>query len=87
MKRSFTKFETRLRAVALHADVEKRALAHNVTLRELYEGPDRAWSVSAARTAVYAWLSKRGKGIREIARLFDRSANGVVKKLKNGGGR
>lgn len=87
MKRSFAKFEERLRSVALYAEIEKRALAHNITLRDLYAGPDRVPSISTARTVVYAWLSKRGKGVREIARIFDRSANGVVKKLKNGSGR
>ena len=82
MKRSFAKFEERLRAGALHAELTKRALAHHVSLRELYEGVDRAPSITAARHAVYAWLSKKGKGVNEIARLFDRMPNGVSRMLK-----
>lgn len=81
-KRSFTKFEARLKKTALYTEIEKRALAHNVTLRDLYEGGDRTWSVSAARTAVYMWLSKRGKSVNEIARIFDRMPSGVFKKIK-----
>jgi hypothetical protein len=78
-KRSYRKFVTRLGTVNLLGDVEKRALALHVSLQELYEGPDRAPSISAARRAVYLWLMEEGKGINEIARLFDRAPNGVWK--------
>lgn len=81
MKRSYTKFEARLESVGLLTDVEKHARRQSITLRELYEGPDRAPSVSAARKSVYTWLSKRGKGLREIARIFDRAPNGIRKML------
>jgi hypothetical protein len=79
VKRSYRKFVTRLGAVGLFKGVEARSLALHVTLRELYEGPDRAPSIVAARRAVYLWLMEEGKGINEIARLFDRAPNGVWK--------
>lgn len=82
MKRSFKAFEERVRANGLHAEITKRALAHHVTLQELYEGVDRAPSVAAARRAVYSWLAKRGKGANEIARMFDRAPNGVARMLQ-----
>jgi len=84
MKRSFTKFVTRLDAIDLHKDVESRALKHHVSLRELYDGPSRAQSIAAARRDVYEWLVKEGKSINEIARLFDRAPSGVWKMLKRG---
>ena len=85
MSRSYTKFVTRLEAVALRADVEKRALSYNVTLAELYEGADRAPSVVAARRAVYLWLKKyKKRGNNEIARLFDRS-NASISRLTRSG--
>ena len=77
--RSFKPFVARLDATGLHAEVETRALAHHVTLRELYEGPGRAPSIVAARRAVYLWLMEEGKGVNEVARLFDRAPNGVWK--------
>lgn len=84
-QRSFQKFSQRLRATELYLEVSKRSLAHHVTLRDLYEGPDRAPSVVTARRAVYTWLKeKKGYGVREVARLFDRAANGVSKLTRNG---
>lgn len=79
MRQSFWAFERRIKAIGLHADIEKRALAEHVTLKDLYDGPDRAPSVAAARRAVYAWLMKKGKGLNEVARLFDRAPSGIVK--------
>jgi len=81
MKRSFQKFEKRLQASALHAEVTRRALVHHVTLQDLYEGADRSPSVSAARQAVYMRLWRLGKGVNEIARLFDRAPSGVWRML------
>jgi len=80
-KRSFEKFNARLIEVGLLAGVEKRSLAHHVSLRDLYEGP-AAPSTAAARREVYAWLASQGKGNNEIARLFDRAPSGVMKLLK-----
>lgn len=76
--RSFKKFTARLDAIGLRSKIEKRALALHVSLEELYDGP-HAPSIIAARRAVYLWLMKEGKSINEVARLFDRSANGVWK--------
>lgn len=82
--RSYRRFVTRLESIGLRVSVEKRALKLHVSLRELYEGPDRAPSIAAARRAVYIWLAGEGKGLNEIARLFDRAPSGVSK-LANGG--
>jgi DNA-binding CsgD family transcriptional regulator len=79
MKRSFTKFVARLDAIKLRAKVEARALQAHVSLRDLYEGPDRAPSIAAARRSIYMWLLGEGKGNNEIARLFDRAPSGVLK--------
>jgi hypothetical protein len=79
MKRSFQNFVKRLDAIGLHEKVEIRSLKHHVSLLELYEGPSRATSISAARRAVYQWLMKEGKSVNEVARLFDRAPNGVWK--------
>lgn len=79
MKRSFPQFVKRLDAIGLRKKIEARVLKLHVTLQALYEGPDRAQSISAARRDVYAWLMGEGKGINEIARLFDRAPNGVWK--------
>jgi hypothetical protein len=79
MKRSFSRFEERLDAIGLRGKIEARALAHHVSLFDLYEGPDRASSIVAARKDVYGWLMKEGKSFNEVARLFDRAANGVWK--------
>ena len=78
MKRSFRTFESRLQAIGLHGKVETRALQMHVSLRDLYDGP-RASSISAARRSVYLWLMKEGKGLNEVARLFDRAPSGVLK--------
>ncbi len=80
MKRSFKKFTDRLEASGLLGRVESRALNLHVSLQDLYEGP-YSTSVVAARKVVYTWLSKEGKSINEIARLFDRSPSGVAKLL------
>lgn len=81
--RSFKPFVARLDAIGLHAEVEARALAHHVSLRELYEGPDGAPSITAARRAVYLWLVEEGKGLNEVARLFDRAVSGISKHVKD----
>jgi hypothetical protein len=82
MKRSFSKFVERLEAADLHAKVEARALKFHVTLRELYEGPHLAPSINTARRSIYLWLIGEGKGLNEVARLFDRAPSGVVKLTK-----
>ncbi len=79
MKRSFRKFSTRLAAVGLRDEVEARARKHYISLQALYEGPDMAPSIVAARRAVYRWLMESGKGLNEVARLFDRAPSGVFK--------
>lgn len=79
MKRSFQKFTARLDAIGLLKNVEARAIALHVSLRDLYAGPNRATSIAAARRAVYLWLMREGKSVNEIARLFDRAPNGVWK--------
>ena len=79
MNRSFQKFVRKLDKISLRQTLEERALKLHVSLRDLYEGPSRAQSISAARRSVYLWLQKRGKGINEIARLFDRAPSGVLK--------
>lgn len=78
-KRSFATFVKRLGAVGLHQEIEAHALALHVSLRELYDGPDRAPSIAKARQLVYSWLLEQGKGNNEIARLFDRAPSGVLK--------
>jgi hypothetical protein len=75
--RAFEPFVARLDESGLRADVAARALVHRVSLRELYDGPDGAPSITAARRAVYLWLVEEGKGLNEIARLFDRAVSGV----------
>jgi hypothetical protein len=75
--RSFRKFTDRLAAIGLLEGVEKRAMGLHVTLQELYDGPGNSPSVATARRAVYAWLMKQGKGLNEVARLFDRAPSGV----------
>jgi hypothetical protein len=84
MKRSFTKFTARLDAIGLHGKVEAHALALHVSLRDLYEGQGRVPSIANARQFVYRWLLKQGKGVNEIARLFDRAAGGVSKLTRGG---
>ena len=79
MKRSFQKFVARLDAIGLLNNVESRAVKLHVTLRDLYEGPNRAQSIAAARRSVYLWLMGDGKGLNEVARLFDRAPSGVMK--------
>ena len=84
MKRSFANFVKRLDAIGLRDKIEVRSLGFHVSLEELYGGASRAQSISAARRAVYKWLTKeRGKSINEVARLFDRSPNGVWKMVKS----
>ena len=79
MTRSFRKFLVRLDGAGMRAKIERLALVHYVTLRELYEGKDLAPSIVAARRSVYSWLVKEGKSVNEVARLFDRAPNGVWK--------
>ena len=57
--RSFNKFVVRLESIGVRAKVEKYALSYRITLRELYEGPNRAPSITAARRDVYPWLYGR----------------------------
>lgn len=82
MIRSFRKFEARLEAVGLHKTLEARALRLHVSLEDLYAGQGRAPSITAARRAVYLWLMKEGKGLNEVARLFDRAPSGVMKLVR-----
>jgi len=77
--RSFKRFSERLEAIGLLFEVNRRALVWHVTLADLYEGPVKAPSIVAARRAVYKWLMENGKGLNEVARLFDRSPSGVLK--------
>lgn len=85
MKRSFSRFEERLRKEELHQKIESR-LPDGVSLRDLYgdkKSPAR-WSkefkkIVAARKDVYRWLVKSGRATREVSRLFDRANHGVVK--------
>lgn len=79
MKRSFNKFLVRLAAIGLLGGVQARALKLHVSLRDLYEGPTRAPSIVLARRDVYRWLMKGGKGLNEVARLFDRAPSGISK--------
>jgi hypothetical protein len=81
MNRSFQTFVRRLNKIELRETLEKRAARLHVSLRDLYEGPREA-SISAARRDVYLWLSGRGKGINEIARMFDRAPSGVLKLMR-----
>lgn len=80
--RSFQRFVRELDKIRLRQMLEKRALKLHVSLRDLYEGPGRAPSISSARRAIYLWLQERGKGINEIARLFDRAPSGVMKLMR-----
>lgn len=85
MARSFRKFVARLDKIGLRQALEGRALKLHVSLQDLYEGPGRAPSITAARRDVYLWLLNKGKGIREIARLFDRAPSGVLKLTQKNG--
>ena len=85
MKRSFSKFSARLDKIGLREVLEKRALELHVSLSDLYGGPDRAPSITAARRDVYTWLAGEGKGVREIARLFDRAPSAVGRLIRKGG--
>lgn len=78
MKRSFGTFLTRLDETGLLDKIQARALKHHVSLSGLYDG-DRSPSVIAARRDVYSWLVRSGKSVNEVARLFDRAPNGVLK--------
>lgn len=80
--RSYSSFLERLKEIGLRAEVEARALKLHVSLRQLYEGQGRAPSLATARRFVYLWLMKEGKGINEVARLFDRAPSGVMKLTK-----
>lgn len=79
MTRSFKKFLARLDEIDLRRGVESRSVKMHVTLRDLYEGGGREPSIAAARRVVYVWLMKEGRGLNEIARLFDRAPSGVAK--------
>lgn len=80
-ERSFHTFKMRLEKVGLRKEVEARSLALHVTLQQLYEDGALVPSVITARRSIYTWLNRK-KGIREIARLFDRSASGVSMMLR-----
>lgn len=84
MKRSFQIFVRKLDKIELRQPIEERALELHVSLRDLYEGPGRAPSITAARRDVYSWLFNKGKGIREIARLFDRAPSAVSRLIQKG---
>lgn len=77
--RSFSVFSTRLKSIGLLKSVKDCALEVHVSLQDLYEGYDRAPSISAARRHVYLRLMEDGMGLNEVARLFDRSAGGMRK--------
>lgn len=82
-ERSFRKFIARLDEMGLHQELHKRTLTFHVTLKELYDG-GREPSVIAARRAVYSWLMKeKGRGLNEVARLFDRAPTGVAKMVRS----
>lgn len=78
-KRSFRLFTTRLSDIGLLKGAESRCRAFHISLRDLYEGQGRTPSIASARRAVYRWLRDGGKGINEIARLFDRAPSGIMK--------
>jgi hypothetical protein len=80
--RSFAKFTKRLDDIGLREGVEFRALKLHISLRDLYEAQGRRPSIAAARRAVYLWLMKEGKGINEIARLFDRAPSGIQRMVQ-----
>jgi hypothetical protein len=82
MRRSFQKFTRKLDQIGLRRELEKRVLEMQVSLRELYDGP-RTQSIATARRDVYTWLTDEGKSVREIAQLFDRAPNGVLKMIRN----
>lgn len=82
MDRSFQKFVRRLDKIGLREGIEERTLELHVSLRELYEGQGRAPSIAAARRDVYWWLHQRGKGVNEIARLFDRAPSAVGRLIR-----
>jgi hypothetical protein len=84
-ERSFRKFQLRLNNTGLRATISGRALAHRVSLRDLYEGGNRTQSISAARRAVYRWLVKEGWSVNEVARLFNRAPSGVLKMTREKG--
>lgn len=82
MKRSFKKFVERLEHIGLRDPIEKRVRIEHVSLQELYEGPNLAQSVKTARKKIYLWLLGEGKGINEVARLFDRAPSSVWKMVQ-----
>jgi len=84
-KRSFKRFETKLRKASLFGSIRSRATKMHVSLRELYEGNVRPTpSIAAARRDVYVWLhDTKGKSVNEIARLFDRAPSGVLRMVKS----
>ena len=86
MTRSYGRFITKLNEIGVRVEVEARTLALHVSLRQLYDGQGRAPSIAAARRAVYLWLMLQGKGINEVARLFDRAPSGVMKLTRGGVG-
>jgi len=85
VKRSFKTFMRRLESGGLLEEVSTRARLNYVTLEELYDGPNRAPSIAAARKAVYKWLLKNGKGLNEVSRIFDRNPSGVAKLVGRNG--
>lgn len=82
-KRSFQRFVRKLDKIGLRQALEERAIDLHVSLRDLYGDDSRGTtSISAARREIYLWLQKQGKGINEIARLFDRAPSGVLKMMR-----
>lgn len=81
MKRSFERFSDRLKANGLYTGANKICSENYVSLCVVYDG-GKAPSVVAARRAVYVWMSGRGMGNNQIARMFDRAKSGVSKSLK-----
>lgn len=86
MERSYAAFLRKLDTIGIRSQLEKRSLKNQVSLERLYGTHARGSELtSAARADVYVWLAKRGMGINEIARLFDRAPSGVMKLLRRNG--
>ena len=66
MARSFRKFVARLDKIGLRQALEGRALKLHVSLQDLYEGPGRAPSITAARRDVYLWLDRAPSGVLKL---------------------
>lgn len=82
-ERPFKAFTARLKAIGLLEEISEiaRRTSH-ITLIDLYEGSGKIPSIGNARREVYRHLAESyGKGINEIARLFDRAPSGIMRML------